>query len=135
MDPFDPKNTGNPNADKARRLIDCFAPSLMAKASMALASRPDRPVAGLIAELGTDEHTGHFLLAIPGSVVDEPLPGLIVAIADLKLIARIMRQTMGEAFSTRFLADNRNTPDSLLIYCALKSGAQSAIVRSGKANT
>jgi hypothetical protein len=71
----------------------------------------------------------------PDSGVDEPLPGLIVALADLKLIARIMRQTMGEAFATRFLADNRNTPDSLLIYCALTSGVQPAIVRSGKAST
>jgi hypothetical protein len=132
MDPFDPLNTGNPDADKARRLIKWFRQSLGEKALKALAQKPKRPVAGLIAELGTPEHIGHQALMIQDSEIDEPLPGLIVGIADLKLIQRILRQNMGDAFTKRFFADNETTPPKFLIHCALKSGSQSAFVGVGR---
>jgi hypothetical protein len=45
----------------------------------------------LIAEFGTPEHIGHQALMIEDSEIDESLPGLIVGIADLKLIQRILR--------------------------------------------
>jgi hypothetical protein len=47
---------GKSQAIKARRLIEWFRKSLGEKALEALAENPKRPVARLIAELGTPEH-------------------------------------------------------------------------------
>jgi hypothetical protein len=47
MDPFDPLNTGNPDADKARRLIEWFRKSLGEKALEALAKNPKSGVGGV----------------------------------------------------------------------------------------
>jgi hypothetical protein len=122
---------GKSQAIKARRLIEWFRKSLGEKALEALAENPKRPVARLIAELGTPEHIGHQALMIADSEIDATLPGLIVGIADLKLVQRILQQNMRDPFTKRFFADNETTPPKVLIHCALKSGSQSAFVGVG----
>jgi hypothetical protein len=48
MDPFDPLNTGNPDADKARRLNEWFRKSLGEKGLKALTKNPKSGVGGVI---------------------------------------------------------------------------------------